>query len=92
MDSPWGCYHNQPPPRQEGYSGGGETNWIFWCINRHNGGINMLFMDGSVRKVGLKELWTLKWHRTYNTRGMWTKAGGADPADWPQWMRHYKDY
>jgi len=26
------------------------------CINRHNGGINGLFMDWSVRKVGLKEL------------------------------------
>jgi hypothetical protein len=23
----------------------------------------MSFMDGSMRKVGLYELWTLKWHR-----------------------------
>ena len=30
------------------------------CINRHHGGINMLFADWSVRKVGLKELWTLE--------------------------------
>lgn len=62
------------------------------CINRHAGGINVLFLDWSVRKVGLKELWTLKWHRQCNTSGPWTKAGGALPADWPQWMRNFKDY
>ena len=62
------------------------------CINRHDGYVNGLFFDWSVRKLGLKELWTLKWHRKYNTRGRWTKAGGARPEDWPQWMRRFKDY
>jgi len=62
------------------------------CINRHNGGINSLFMDWSVRKVGLKELWTLKWHRKFDTAGPWTRAGGALPEDWPEWMRRFKDY
>jgi prepilin-type processing-associated H-X9-DG protein len=47
------------------------------CIDRHNGGINSLFMDWSVHKVGLKELWTLKWCSGYNTSGPWTRAGGA---------------
>jgi len=62
------------------------------CINRHDGGINSLLMDWSVRKVGLKELWTLKWHPEYNTQGPWTKAGGVKPEDWPAWMRRFKDY
>jgi prepilin-type N-terminal cleavage/methylation domain-containing protein/prepilin-type processing-associated H-X9-DG protein len=62
------------------------------CINRHNGGVNALFMDWSVRKVGLKELWTLKWYRQYDTSGPWTKAGGVQPSDWPKWMRKFKDY
>jgi len=62
------------------------------CINRHDGYVNGLFFDWSVRKVGLKELWTLKWHRQSNTAGPWTKAGGARPEDWPQWMRRFKDY
>jgi prepilin-type N-terminal cleavage/methylation domain-containing protein/prepilin-type processing-associated H-X9-DG protein len=62
------------------------------CINRHDGYVNGLFFDWSVRKVGLKELWTLKWHRKYNTAGRWTKAGGVRPEDWPQWMRKFKDY
>ena len=53
------------------------NNWTPHCINRHNGGINSLFMDWSVRKVGLKELWTLKWHKEFNTHDHWTKAGGV---------------
>ncbi len=63
-----------------------------FCINRHDGFINGLFMDWSVRKLGLKELWTLKWHRQFNTAGRWTKAGGVRPEDWPTWLRHFKDY
>jgi prepilin-type processing-associated H-X9-DG protein len=62
------------------------------CINRHDGGINSLFLDWSVRKVGLKELWTLKWWPEYNTRSPWTKAGGVQPEDWPKWLRGFKDY
>jgi prepilin-type N-terminal cleavage/methylation domain-containing protein/prepilin-type processing-associated H-X9-DG protein len=63
-----------------------------FCINRHDGYVNGLFMDWSVRKVGLKELWTLKWHREFNTANEWTKAGGVQPEDWPDWMRNFKDY
>jgi prepilin-type N-terminal cleavage/methylation domain-containing protein len=62
------------------------------CINRHNGHVNYLFLNWSVRKVGLKELWTLKWHREFDTAGPWTKAGGVKPEDWPPWMRSFKDY
>jgi len=62
------------------------------CINRHDGAVNCLFVDGSVRRVGLKELWTLKWHKSFNTAGPWTKAGGVQPTDWPEWIRPFKDY
>ena len=62
------------------------------CINRHNGGINMLFADWSARKVGLKELWTLKWQKHFDTANAWTRAGGVQPEDWPEWMRRFKDY
>ena len=63
-----------------------------FCINRHSEHTNGLFLDWSVRKVGLKELWTLKWHENFNTTGPWTKAGGATPDKWPPWMRGFKDY
>jgi hypothetical protein len=60
--------------------------------NRHEEAENCAFMDGTVRKVGLKELWTLKWHRLYNTEGMYTTAGGVTPGMWPEWMRDMQDY
>ena len=63
-----------------------------FCLNRHNGHVNCLFLDWSVRKVGLKELWTLKWNQDFNTAGPWTKRGGVKPEDWPHWMRKFKDY
>ncbi len=52
-------------------------------------------MDGTVRTVGLKELWTLKWHTEYNKAGNWTVAGGAMRDSWlPNyaWMADFKDY
>jgi len=68
----------------------GEMN--HFCINRHNGFVNLLFMDWSTRHVGIKEVWTLKWHRAFNTAGPWTKAGGVLQSDWPAWLRRFKDY
>lgn len=70
----------------------GSSNMARCCINRHDGAVNCLFVDGSVRKVGLKELWTLKWHRLFDTTGPWTRAGGVLSEDWPEWMRPFKDY
>ncbi|MHC4148718.1 MAG: type II secretion system protein, partial [Planctomycetota bacterium] len=54
-----------------------------FCLNRHDGALNGLFVDCSVRRIGLKELWTLKWHRNYDTCGPRTRCGGVQPADWP---------
>jgi prepilin-type N-terminal cleavage/methylation domain-containing protein/prepilin-type processing-associated H-X9-DG protein len=62
------------------------------CVNRHDGFVNSVFADWSVRKVGLKELWTLKWHPQFDTNGPWTRAGGARQGDWPDWMRNFKEY
>jgi prepilin-type N-terminal cleavage/methylation domain-containing protein/prepilin-type processing-associated H-X9-DG protein len=63
-----------------------------FCVNRHGGGnVNSLFVDCSVRQVGLKELWTLKWHRYFKTDATWTTAGGGKPP-WPEWMRDFKQY
>jgi prepilin-type N-terminal cleavage/methylation domain-containing protein/prepilin-type processing-associated H-X9-DG protein len=89
LDSPerMGMHRSTPrPPMRDG--SGLQT----FCINRHNGHVNSLFLDWSVRRVGLKELWTLKWDDEYDTAGPWTKAGGIQPEDWPSWMRGFKDY
>ena len=86
------------PPKYEDHFNGSPTiggrppDITYFCMDRHSGGINSLFLDWSVRKVGLKELWTLKWSDKFDTAGPWTKAGGVLPEDWPRWMRRFKDY
>ena len=79
-------FDKQPPPMQDSPGSDGIV-----CINRHNGTINVLFLDSSVRRLGLKGLWTLKWRRDFNTSGPWTKAGGVKPENWPKWMRGFPD-
>lgn len=43
------------------------------CIDRHNGTINSSFLDGSVRKVRLFNLWNLNWNREWIPQN-YTKA------------------
>jgi hypothetical protein len=74
----------------EGDVGASETG--NFCTNRHSVFVNGLFLDWSVRKIGLKELWTLNWYAEFDRAGRWTKAGGVKPKDWPKWMRGLKDY
>jgi len=62
------------------------------CLDRHDGFNNCLFLDFSVRKIGLKELWTLRWHKNYNEAGSYTTRGFVTPDMWPEWMQVYKDY
>jgi prepilin-type N-terminal cleavage/methylation domain-containing protein len=82
------------PPDYDGatinLSGSNEIRRV--CLNRHSQGINMTFVDYSVRKVNLKELWILKWSNTYNIHGRWTRAGGVTPDMWPEWMQGMRDY
>ena len=75
---------------EQGY--GGRSFLGRFCINRHNGFVNGAFMDASVRKIGVKELWKLKWHRKFDTAGPYTLAGGVTPDDWPDWMQSFTDY
>ena len=78
-------------PSQDEFSQQGLGMRTF-CLNRHGQYVNAVFMSWTPRKVGLKELWTLKWHRMYNTSGEWTLPGGVTTSDWPPWLRRYKDY
>ncbi len=52
-----------------------------FCINRHSGAINGAFLDFSVRKIWLKELWRLKWSKRFDTSTI---------IEWPDWMARYK--
>jgi prepilin-type N-terminal cleavage/methylation domain-containing protein len=91
----WPQHQDEPVTHPDAFGIGnkgtsGEMN--HFSIDRHNGFVNLVFMDWSARGVGLKELWTLKWNRAYDTNGPWTKGGGVRPEDWPAWLRRFKDY
>ena len=49
-----------------------------FVIIRHGGYINVLFMDYTVKKVNLKDLWGLKWNRLSDPL--------AEPPVFPPWM------
>jgi len=81
--------HNDEPPAYEsdvifgsGTAGGETKNY---CVNRHNGYMNGAFLDFSARKIGLKEIWELEWHRNWN-------PNNDPPPVWPDWMQGFKDY
>jgi prepilin-type processing-associated H-X9-DG protein len=76
--------HTDEPPEYDGqpWNEGSQMGRV--CMNRHSGFVNWAFLDGSARKVGLKELWILKWHRQYDV--------DYPPPDWPEWMQDFEDY
>jgi len=88
LDGNWKDSEPQPydePPPYDGYWWEPNQNEMKRvCINRHHGAVNSVFLDLSVRKIGLKQLWKLKWYRGW-------------PEDyplpvWPEWMENFKDY
>ena len=88
---------DEPPAKDEwGYHAAAPGLIGRYVMDRHgNGNTNCLFFDISARKVGLKELWTLKWHGQWDTKGPYTLAGGATSALWEEkapWMVRFKDY
>ncbi|NQT01316.1 MAG: hypothetical protein HQ580_04800, partial [Planctomycetes bacterium] len=69
----WPREADLPPTTEDGPADTPITNEMNRvCVDRHNGTVNMLFMDWSARKIGLKQLWTLNWHSQFNTNGPWT--------------------
>jgi len=85
------------PPDYDGFQNRSDADAMNrFCINRHSGTINAVFMDYSVRSIGLKELFTLRWHRGFERANAWTRAGGVRPEDWSNygdgWLAKYKDY
>ncbi|MCH7918404.1 MAG: type II secretion system protein, partial [Planctomycetes bacterium] len=77
--------HTDAPPEYEGQprSGVNSDEIRIFAIPRHNNATNMLFMDWSVRRVGLKGLWRLKWNGSFDTNY-------PSPL-WPDWMSGFSD-
>jgi prepilin-type N-terminal cleavage/methylation domain-containing protein/prepilin-type processing-associated H-X9-DG protein len=83
--------HVDPPPAYRTFGGFGNSNMFMWrfCVDRHEGRVNSLFCDFSVRPVGLKELWELDWHPDWNPNNDPPPAEFYDPDFW---MYPLKDY
>jgi len=92
VDSMYVAINPSPTDAPPDYDGARSNQMQYSCINRHVGHICGLFLDWSAQKIDLKRLWTLKWHRQFDTAGPWTTAGNVRPENWPEWMRSLKDY
>jgi hypothetical protein len=78
---------NVPPPFPDMSASWDVNAMQFFVTDRHQSGLHGVFMDWSARKIGLKELWVLKWHKRFDTN--------YPPPDWASeapWMKKYKDY
>jgi hypothetical protein len=52
-----------------------------------------MFLDWSVRSVGLKVLYTLKWASDFDRANRLDNSMvGSKLTIWPKWMRDCKDY
>jgi prepilin-type N-terminal cleavage/methylation domain-containing protein len=86
----WPVNGDEPPPFDFWLADTINSNEMRrFCVNRHDRHVNGVFMDFStVRKIGLKELWRLKWHRRYD-------VNGEPPVMWDEpshLMYRFKDY
>jgi hypothetical protein len=63
-----------------------------WNLDRHQLSINLLFLDYSVRKVGLKQLWTLRWNRESGWGNLNVVPDWGKVEEWPTWMRNARNY
>ena len=52
----------------------------YFQMKRHKHGINAVFFDTSIRAIEPKELWTLKWHKSFD---IWSAERSTT---WPDWM------
>jgi prepilin-type N-terminal cleavage/methylation domain-containing protein len=75
---------NKAPEFEGEMSGGWNDSLRRVCIDRHDGAINVVFLDQSIKKVGLKGIWSLKWSREW-------KTGILPPNAWPEWMKGFND-
>ena len=83
LDSRWvdvWPHHTDRPNDQEWGGSGGHGYMRTVTLTRHGKQTNVVFMDGSSRRVDITDLWGLKWHTEFDT-------GYRRNYEWPAWMR-----
>jgi prepilin-type N-terminal cleavage/methylation domain-containing protein len=74
---------NLPPAFDGEKRSGHRDSMQRFCLDRHQGTINCIYMDYSIRKIPLKSLWKQRWSRDYQMH--------ATLPTWPEWMNKFKD-
>jgi len=69
----------------EHWSGDNDSMHRF-LMDRHQQGINGVYLDYSVRKIWLKSLWRQRWSKRFDINGPQPDWGTAAP-----WMAHFKE-
>ncbi len=81
----WGQTEAIMTPKTNGMWVGAKYEMLHFAVDRHAGGVNVQFMDSSVRKVRVRKLWGLKWHRTFDTR----RYLAQEDSWWGGWLSKY---
>ena len=63
-----------------------------FLVNRHGGTTDIVFVDNSVRSVSLKELYGLRWNKSFQIRNNYTKQNPTISIAWPDFMKNCKDF
>ena len=76
-----GPHFTLPPPPRNGQWDGAGSEFNHFAIMRHGKGSQLVFFDGSARRVRTRDLWYLPWTKDFNTNYQY-------PANFfPPWMR-----
>jgi len=76
------------PPHYDGEKKGTDADSMDrFCIDRHQQAINGIFLDYSVSKIWLKQLWRLKWSKRFNINAPLPVWETEAP-----WMKDFKDH
>ena len=78
------AYEGIRPPDFNGQWINARHEMMHFAIDRHSKGVNGVFVDGSARHIGIKGLWSLRWHKKY-------EAGRGFVGKWPDWMAGYSE-
>ena len=79
---------NFAPVSRDDQNGWGNHAIKLYCLDRHNQAVNAVFLDGSARKVLIKNLWKLKWHREFDIKASYYYTG---EKEWPDWMKSFRE-
>ncbi len=83
-----GPENDDTPPSYEGERFDPHTNSMNrFCINRHQQGVNSVFLDYSARKVYLKDLWHVKWAKNFDIKAPCPNWQTEAP-----WMAQFKGH